>query len=89
MLAWVHATHSESAFRNGIIAVEYATRACQLTDWKSAACLDILAAAYAETGDFDTAVKWELKAIATAPEDERTELRVRLELYQAAKPYRQ
>jgi hypothetical protein len=27
-------------------------RACELSQWKDAACLDALAAAYAETGDF-------------------------------------
>ena len=50
--------------------------------------LDPLAAACAETGDFDAAVKWEEKAIDLAPDGvKKDDYRARLELYRAGKPY--
>jgi len=38
--------------------------ACELTVWKDAQCLDTLAAAYFELGDYDSAVKWQAEANA-------------------------
>ena len=48
-----------------------------------------LAAAHAEAGQFDQAVRWQEKAIPLAPEAQRDVLRRRLELYQQGKPYRE
>ncbi len=59
MLATVH----EARFRNGKLAVELATRACELTRWQDPDCLDTLAAACAETDDYDAAIKWQSQAI--------------------------
>jgi hypothetical protein len=39
--------------------------------WKKENCLDTLAAAYAEAGDFESAVKWETKALDGVPEQKR------------------
>ena len=52
--------------------------------------LDTLAAAHAETGDFDAAMKWQTKAnpLFTKP-GEKTEGEQRLRLYQDKKPYRE
>jgi len=49
--------------RNAPEAVRQATKACQLSNWKKPGCLTILAAAYAECGEFKKAAKWESKAI--------------------------
>ena len=51
--------------------------------------IDTLAAAYAEAGDFDAAVKWQSRAIELAGDPkEKDDDRTRLELDRAKKPYR-
>lgn len=47
-----------------------------------------LAAAYAELGEFDKAVEWQTKALASAPAEEKDQYRDRLKQYQDRKPYR-
>jgi serine/threonine protein kinase len=82
------ATSQDSKLRDGKIAVEFATKAYELTDRKDPAYLDTLAAAYAESGDFDAAVKWQSKAIELlTDEKEKEDYRTRLKLYQEKKPY--
>src|SRR5205085_9091686 len=53
-LAWIWATCPNAKFRDGHRAVQAASRACVLTDWKKADCFDVLAAALAEAGDFES-----------------------------------
>ena len=63
-----------------------------MTDWKDADYLDTLAAAYAEAGDFDAAVKWQEKALGLLAKDDeqnRKDFDARLTLYRAKKPYRE
>jgi tetratricopeptide (TPR) repeat protein len=49
-------------YRDGAKAVRYATKACELTEWRNRLALDALAAAYAETGDFDKAIEFQKQA---------------------------
>jgi tetratricopeptide (TPR) repeat protein len=86
-LGWLLATCPEANVRDGKKAVEYATRACELSDWKDPRRLDTLAAAYAEAGRFEEAVKWQGKAVEWASEKSREDRRRRLELYKSGKPY--
>ena len=90
-VAWFRATSPAAEFRNGAKAVEYATKVCELTDWKMAMFVNTLAAAYAEVGDFDSAVKWQRQAIDLLTEEQsakwQADFEGRLKLYQAGKPY--
>jgi tetratricopeptide (TPR) repeat protein len=90
-LAWVLASCPDASLRDGKMAVELATRACELNKWTGASFLDTLAAAYAETGDYTAAVRWQREAIAKlSPEDPtRSEFSDRLQLYGSNKPYRE
>jgi hypothetical protein len=50
---------------------------------------DALAAAHAETGNFQEAVKWQEKALMKCPETYKKEFGGRLDLYRSGKPYRE
>jgi tetratricopeptide (TPR) repeat protein len=89
--AWIWATCPDAKFRDGKRAVASATKACELADWKNGHNLGTLAAAYAEAGDFDSAVKWQTKALEHYPKDDAStrELGSKLlKLYQEKRPYR-
>ncbi|HEV3006363.1 MAG TPA: tetratricopeptide repeat protein [Pirellulales bacterium] len=90
--ARILATAPEFEFhlRDGKQAVEVATKACELSAWSEWRSIGRLAAAYAEAGDFEAAVKWQTKAIEMsqpAAQKEQGENEHRLQLYQAGKPF--
>jgi Tfp pilus assembly protein PilF len=88
--AWLLATCPVAEHRDGKRAVKFATKACELTSWKAPHILDTLAAAHAEAGDFDSAVKWQAKAIdLLSYENQKAEYRTRLKLYQTKKAFHQ
>ncbi len=62
-LARILATCNNGAVRDGPRAVAEAIRACELTGWRDPDCLDTLAAAYAEVGDYPSALRWQKEAI--------------------------
>jgi tetratricopeptide (TPR) repeat protein len=83
-LARLLANCVDRKLRNGRKSVEYATKACQLTSWKDAGAVEILAAAYAESGNFPEAAKWQRKALEF-PETNQQLGRQRLRNYEQAK----
>jgi tetratricopeptide (TPR) repeat protein len=88
--AWTWATCPVAKFRDSQQAVESATKACELSNWKDVSSITVLAAAYAEARDFASAVKWQEQAVGlTVNEHEKENLRRRLELYKNQKPYRE
>lgn len=85
--AWTLATSPIAAFRDGPAAIQYAQRACDLDSWKNAKIVDTLAAAYAEAGQFDQAVKWQTTAIQLEAKKDPV-FDARLAMYQRHEPYR-
>lgn len=83
--AWLLATCPDPAVRNGKRAVEVATRAAEVTQWKHVVVLDTLAAAYAEAGNMPEAVKWQTKVNAMMPFGQQYQ--ERLALYKAGKAF--
>lgn len=90
-LAWLLATSADASARNGAEAVTHAEHACQLTGRRYAVFVGTLAAAYAEAGRFDDAVRTASEAIAVASGAGESAViernRQLLELYRARKPY--
>jgi tetratricopeptide (TPR) repeat protein len=86
-VAWVWATSPDANRRDGKRALEFATKACELSGWKNANYLSTLAAAYAERGDFKQAVARQNRAVDLAAGEEKEHLRARLQLYQSEKPF--
>ena len=65
-LAWILATCPSPAVRDGAEAVKLAWAACQLTSHKEPVLIGTLAAAYAESGEFDKAQAAALRAASLA-----------------------
>ncbi len=88
--ACVLAACPDKHYRDGKKALEFATKACELTEWKTPLYYGALAAAYAETGNYDKAVEWQTKALKDKEyEKEHGELgRECLSLYKDKKPFR-
>jgi len=88
-LARMLATSDAAEIRNGTNAVQLAEEAVAATHRTNADFLDTLAAAYAETRQFDKAVAVQHEAIGLLQsEQEKKDYDSRLELYQANKPCR-
>jgi tetratricopeptide (TPR) repeat protein len=89
-LAWLRATCLDEKNRDGKKALDSASEACQLDNYKDPTIIDTLAAAYAEVGNFDKAVEWQEKANKLyADPEEKKKGEERLKLYKDKKPYRQ
>lgn len=87
-LARILAACPDDDLRDGQRAVEYAQKACQLTNWTNVVPLATLAAAYAEIGDFEAAADWQRKAVDLAPEEAKPAMHKPLQLYEQRKALR-
>jgi tetratricopeptide (TPR) repeat protein len=88
--AWFQATCPDPSFRNGKQAVKDAKSACSIMQWKDEDMIDTLAAAYAETGDFDSATRYAAQALTIkgiTPIDAKR-IQQHLTLFQQNRPIR-
>lgn len=85
------ATCAVSDVRDPTKAIETATLACELAEWKNHECLSVLACAYSESGRFADAVKWQQEAIGSLSGEDQTKWRgnyaERLRIYQSSMPF--
>ena len=91
-LAWVLSTSPKDEVRDGKRAIELATKACEVTKYEMPHIISTLAAAYAETGDFENAIKWSKKCIELGSEklpEQIEQLRDELKHYEEGKPFRE
>jgi Flp pilus assembly protein TadD len=92
-LAWLLATCPDARIRDGVQAVQYAVRACELTQHDTPMFIGTLAAAYAEAGRFDDAIATAQKACVLAGESGEQALLEKnqklLALYRTHQPYRE
>jgi tetratricopeptide (TPR) repeat protein len=97
-VAWLLATCPSNEVRNGTLAIEMAKLLLEGSKQESARAADILAAAYAEAGDYSNAVKYAERAlvlIARTPGMIQTNsissnaVQIRLNGYKAQQPYRE
>jgi tetratricopeptide (TPR) repeat protein/peroxiredoxin len=92
-LAWLYATQPNAIHRNAAESLKLARRTCEATEHQKPAFLDTLAAALAANREFSAAVTVAQEAILLArgsgQEQLTADLRARLQLYLAKKPYRE
>jgi len=86
--AWLAATHPSREARVDPDAVAYALYACVKSDWHNWSFIDTLGAIYAESGDYDAAMRCAERAIALAPMEFRQEVRDSLATYRQRQPRR-
>ncbi|MEX2138630.1 MAG: tetratricopeptide repeat protein [Pirellulales bacterium] len=88
-LAWVLATSPDEKIRDGQRAIELAKQGCEATEYKEAHILSTLAAGYAESGEWDEAIKWSKKAVELGGEAIDDQLKKELASYEQKKPWRE
>jgi tetratricopeptide (TPR) repeat protein len=87
-LAWKFAACPDANYRNGAKGIEYAQYACDKSDWHCWSFISTLAAAYAESGDFEKAISLQVTTIAMAPPENIPQESQVLESFKAGKPWR-
>jgi tetratricopeptide (TPR) repeat protein/Zn-dependent membrane protease YugP len=87
-LAWLQATCPLPEFRDGTSAVAHAQRALELARENPGEYQAVLAAAYAEAGDFSRAVECQSRCLEASPPESLAPMRERLKLYESQQPFR-
>lgn len=87
-VAWLLATCPLESYRNADKAIEAGQRAAKLLGTDSPHMLDLLAATYANAGDFPQAIKHQQQALVLAEGEIRKAYAQRLALYRSGKPFR-
>jgi tetratricopeptide (TPR) repeat protein len=91
-IAWVLATGPDAALRNGTEALSLAQRAVELSKGGDPAILDVLAAAYAESGNYAKASETDRRALELTTKQNQAglsrTLQDRIALYDSGKPFR-
>jgi tetratricopeptide (TPR) repeat protein len=89
--AWIAATCPIEKLRDGAKALAYAKQACETNKWKNPYYLGTYAAACAENGKFEEAVRWQKKALEDKDYDNRSGKNGRqmLRQFEQGKPYRE
>lgn len=91
-LAWLLATAPQADLRDGAKAVKLARDVCTATNFSSHGYMDTLGVAYAEVGQFDSAMSACRKAAelakAGSQRQQATEYESRLALFSVGRPYR-
>lgn len=90
-LAWILATSPDAKLRSGGEATKWARQACEAVKYKDPSLLDTLAAALAEAGQYDEAIKISKQQIELARGQQKTidDAQARIELYRTSQPYRE
>jgi tetratricopeptide (TPR) repeat protein len=87
-LAWILATAPESGVRDGAEALRWAEHARERYGDERPEVLATVAAAHAERGQFDDAVRWQRLALARAPAARQADYRAGLARYEQRRPQR-
>jgi Flp pilus assembly protein TadD len=87
-LAWLQATCPQPEYRDGAAAVANATRAIELAAGKPVEWFATLAAAHAEAGNFDEAIKVQTKCQDESTPETAVKWQVQLDLYRANQAFR-
>ncbi len=87
-IAMIYAACPDAEIRDGKKALEYALRAFSMANVEQESTLSVLAAAYAETGDWKNAIRFQKEAIEKAPESSKQVRKTTLQLYENREPLR-
>lgn len=91
-ISWLLSTSNDPQIRDGKKALRLAIEACQATTYGNAEALDTLAAAYAETGDYEKAIETAESArrIASLAENDELAMQINLRIrsYRHKMPHR-
>ena len=88
--SWFLSTTAQDAYRDGKKALDLGLKAAQASNYEKAYILSTLAAAYAETGDFENAMKYIQKAIEINKDESIAQsIKNEMESYKQNKPIRE